>query len=177
MLVDIDAAVIANTRLSDDYSVLAGAGIGLDYGFSPAATDRPAYMVVVDRGAIEMPIGTIGIGGLLAHKAASQNLDGGRYSSAWSCFTVGARATFHVTPLSELLPAADLYVGVMGGAQYWHFTDNYSEAMGVPHNTQGIRPISAPFIGWKCKLGQAMGVWAEAGWDVATIKGGVYVNF
>jgi hypothetical protein len=162
--------------LKGDYSLSAGAGIGLNYGFSPAATDRPAFMLMVDRGAIETRPGTIAIGGILAYKAASQNLDAGRYSSAWSCVTAAVRATFHVTPLSDLVPALDAYAGVMGGVQYWHFTDNYSELIGVPHKEQGVRPINAPFIGLKCHLKPGVGLWAEAGWDVAMIKGGLYVD-
>jgi hypothetical protein len=161
----------------DDYSLSAGVGFGIDYGFSPAGTEQPAYVVMLDRGAIEMRYATIAIGGMLAYRAAEQQINEGRISSQWSCVTAAARATFHVTALSELVPALDAYAGVMGGAQYWHFTDNYSEAMGQAHKDRGIRPVSAPFVGLKCNVTRAVGIWAEAGWDVAAVKGGIHVNF
>lgn len=160
-----------------DYTVFAGVGYGMDYGFSPSGIERPAFALMMDRGAIEIAPGTIGFGAILAYKEAEQTINEGRISSAWSCVTAAARATFHVTALSRLLPEVDLYGGVMGGVQYWHYTDNYSEAMGLAHKERGARPVSAPFLGLKCNLTKAVGIWAEAGWDVAALKGGVHVNF
>ena len=160
-----------------DYSLSAGVGFGMDYGFSPAGTRKPALALMLDRGAIEMRHASIGIGGMLAYKAAAQQINEGRISSEWSCITAAARATFHVTALSELVPALDAYGGVMAGAQYWHYTDNYSEAMGLAHKERGVRPVSAPFIGLKCSIKRTVGIWVEAGWDVAAVKGGAHLNF
>ena len=160
-----------------------GVGFGRDdYGYYSGANALPVFSLSMDHGIINNAgPGNIGIGGILAYTSATYNYSGGYYSNAyketWANYFIGVRGTYHLTLLKDKNNKFDPYAGVSIGVRVETYNNNYNNNSTVtdklkttPYHFEGI------FVGAKYNFTSAMGVYAEAGYDISLLRVGLNFN-
>lgn len=161
-----------------------GVGFGLTYGYYSGATTSPALTFIYDHGFFpEVGPGTIGIGGIIGYKSAKYDYPyAGGYSAKWTNIVVGVRGTYHLTILAEKNNKFDPYAGVVIGLRFNSYKDTYDDyyynTYGYHYGTYGNTSIvSGAFIGAKYNFAEAIGAFAELGYDISYAKIGINFNF
>ncbi|MCB0519952.1 MAG: hypothetical protein H6577_20340 [Lewinellaceae bacterium] len=155
----------AQTPFTQGSNVIhAGFGLG-GYGYS-VYNAWPAGIVSYDRGIVDdLGIGNLGIGGVVALKHYSyKDLDGFTFNRVF----VGARGTYHFHFVNS--DKLDFYGGVMAGA-FFYFGDFYGST------TYNSGPFGSALAGINYWFTPGIGVWAEAGYGIGLISGGISFGF
>jgi len=155
-----------------------GLGFGVDYNYYGNVSRMPAILAYFDHGIIDNAgPGNIGIGGIIAYKAASYKYASGE-KARWTNVIVGVRATWHLTILADKNNKFDPYAGAMAGLRFAGYDDDYYDNRYNPYdNYKSVYPTAGLFIGAKYNFMPNFGVWSELGYDVAFFKLGVNFNF
>ncbi len=142
------------------------AGIGLGgYGYS-VYNAWPALIGSYDHGIIDdLGIGNLGVGGMVGLKHYSYEFDD---SYSFNRIFLGARGTYHFHFVNS--DKLDFYAGAMAGV-FFYTGDFYT---GTSYST-GVYP--GLFAGINYWFSPAFGVWAEAGYGVGFLSGGVSFGF
>ena len=157
----------AQTPFSKESHVLHG-GFGLGGwtddvdGFG--VNSSPIISVSYDQGLIDnLGIGNLGIGGAFGIKRYEfDNSDG-----SWSRAFLGARGTYHFDFVNS--DKLDFYAGVNAGFLFHtNSTDNVESE---------VIPYVGPIAGINYWLTSFFGLYAEAGYGLGYINGGVALNF
>ncbi|HNP47192.1 MAG TPA: hypothetical protein PKK99_03680 [Bacteroidia bacterium] len=161
-----------------------GIGFGLGYSYYSGATTAPALAFIYDHGFFpEVGPGTIGIGGIIGYKTAKYDYPySGGYSAKWTNTIVAVRGTYHLTILAEKNNKFDPYAGVVLGLRFNSYKDTYDDYF---YNTYGYHYgtysstsiVSGAFIGAKYNFADAVGAFAELGYDICYAKIGINFNF
>jgi hypothetical protein len=166
---------------SESLHLNAGIGIGgyLSYAYFGDFNTSPALFLAVDKGMdVELGPGTLGIGGFAAYKTSSytytygNDTDEGRWTNA----IIGARGTWHLNTISN--PALDVYgalhLGLVMQSYKFESTNSFYDNYVYDSNSSFLYYSFS--VGGKYFLTDAIGVFAELGWDIAYLKAGVAVN-
>lgn len=157
-----------------------GLGAGLSYDYTVNAVEPPALILTFDRGIVDqVGPGNIGIGGILAIKSATYKYSGG-YKATWRSFIIGARGTWHLTLLNDKNNKFDPYGGVTVGFRINSYTNTFYNAYpGLidPYNSATVFPVVGAFVGAKYNFAKNFGAFAEVGYDVSFVRGGLCFNF
>ncbi len=95
-----------------------GLGTGINYHYYGTFNSLPTFFLAYDHGIINgAGPGNIGIGGLLAMKAATYQYANGGYRADWRHYFAGARASWHLTVLAGKNNMFDPYTGVSAGVR------------------------------------------------------------
>ena len=153
------------------------AGLGVNYDYYGSSKSYPALTITHDKAAIEdVGPGTIGFGWVFAAKYAYYNYENG-YKAYWLNLIAGTRATYHITALKDVKNRFDPYVGVMVGARYFIYNDNYFSHLGYnPYSYNSVYLVTGVFAGAKYNLSRGFGVFAELGYDVSNFRVGINFN-
>ena len=152
-------------------------GLGVDYDYYGSVSRIPAIGVTYDHGIVSnVGPGTIGIGGVLAYKAAQYKYNNG-YKATWTDFIVGVRGTYHLTILKDKNNKFDPYAGVTVGFRVSNYTDTYYDYMGRSYSASSVNPVVGAFIGAKYNFVPNFGAFAELGYDISFLRLGVNFNF
>jgi len=158
-----------------------GLGVGIGYGYYGDINTLPAFLIAFDHGIVDnVGPGNIGLGGILAVKAATYNYSTGGYRAIWRNYLIGLRGTWHLTVLADKNNRFDPYAGVTIGARISSYEDSYynlNPAYTNPYNDRRVAPIGGGFIGLKYNFARSAGVFAEAGYDISLFRAGLSINF
>ena len=95
-------------------------GFGLGYSYYGDVVSLPAIGLMYDQGIVNnVGPGTIGVGGILAIKAAHYNYNTGGYKATWTNYIIGVRGTYHLTILKNKNNKFDPYAGVTLGVRIY----------------------------------------------------------
>jgi len=157
----------AQTPFSTDSHVLHG-GFGLGgygIGFGNGISSTPILTVTYDQGIVDdLGIGNLGIGGGFGIKYYNfDNID-----ASLTRMFVGARGTYHFDFVNS--ETFDFYAGVMIGADF--YTSNID---GFEPSSSGL--FGGPLAGINYWFKPNIGVYAEAGYALGILNGGIAFNF
>jgi hypothetical protein len=162
-------------------SLYLGLGVGIGYGYYGDISTLPAFFMAYDHGIIDNAgPGNIGLGGIIAVKAATYKYSAGGYKAVWRNYLIGVRGTWHLTALADKNNRFDPYAGVTVGARISTYEDTYykvNPAYTNPYDDQRVSPIGGAFIGAKYNFARSVGVFAEAGYDISLFRAGLSFNF
>ena len=161
-----------------DNSIGAFIGFGVDYDYFSNASRTPAIGVTFDHGLIpNVGPGTIGLGGVLAYKAAHYNYGSNGYKATWTDFIIGARGTYHLTILKDKNNKFDPYAGITVGLRISSYKNTDYDARNVRYSSSSVNPIVGAFLGAKYNFAPSFGAFAELGYDISFLRMGVNFNF
>ena len=145
-----------------------GIGFGTTYGYAGGASASPAFSVSFEHGFKQLGPGVLGFGVLAGYQRASFDLIGSEFSS--SDLVVSLRGAYHY-PVTD---AFDAYAGV--GLGYRRISYDIDGA-GSSFVTDYSGVYSAGFIGGRYFFSDALGAFAELGYDQAYLKVGLSLKF
>ncbi|MEO6668262.1 MAG: hypothetical protein ABIN36_02230 [Ferruginibacter sp.] len=153
-------------------------GVGYNYNYYGSYNTLPAFAVTYDQGFFdEVGPGNIGIGGIIGLKSAHYNY-AHNDKATWTNYIIGARATYHLTVLKDWNNKFDPYAGILVGVRITRYKDSYYSSLGYnPYSYNSAYFEKGVFIGAKYNFSKRVGVFAEAGYDISMIRGGLNVNF
>lgn len=159
-------------------------GIGNAFGAYKKTTIGP-LVLTYERGITEkLGIGRIGVGGSFAQSWYTQRYNYGNVEDIYrtSRFNVMAKAAYHFDFGIEKM---DVYAGLAAGASVYVDKDIIYEPLNSAANSQGyintsrtyVRPAHYEFIGIRYYFTTAFGVYAEVGYGLAALNGGMVFHF
>ncbi|MEO8772324.1 MAG: hypothetical protein ABI402_19655 [Ferruginibacter sp.] len=153
-------------------------GVGYNYNYYGNYNTLPAFAINYDQGFFdEVGPGNIGIGGIVGLKSAHYNY-AHNYKATWTNYIIGARATYHLTVLKNKNNKFDPYAGILVGVRITKYKDSYYSSIGYnPYNYNSVYFEKGIFIGAKYNFSKMIGVFAEVGYDISLVRGGLNVNF
>ena len=177
--------VFAADPAFDEGSNTIALGVGFGVNYYSNATVSPAFAFIYDHGFFpEVGPGTIGIGGIIGYKSASYDYGFGGYKQKWTNTIVGVRGTYHLTILADKNNKFDPYAGIMIGLRFnsysnkgyddWYY-NNFGYHYNYTYNKSDL--VSGAFIGAKYNFADAVGAFAELGYDISYAKIGINFNF
>jgi len=111
-------------------------------------------------------------GAILGYSSSSES---GIYSYGYRVLTIGARASYHFTELLNINnDKLDLYAGAGLAYRNYSYKDN-SFLAGYNPRSSRVTPIFHAGVRYFFK--ENIGVWAEGGYSVAALQGGVVFKF
>lgn len=158
----------AQTPFSTESHVIHGGlgigGYGIGTGFLTGVSSTPILSVTYDQGIIDdLGIGNLGVGGGLGLKYYNfKNSD-----VSLTRMFIGARGTYHFDFVNS--ENFDFYAGAMIGVDF--YTSNVD---GFEGNS---RLFGGPLAGINYWFKPGFGVYAEAGYALGILNGGVAFNF
>lgn len=154
-----------------------GIGVGREYDYYGSYyysnyIPTPTVYLIYDQGIIEdVGPGNIGIGGVLAFKNSHYKYGNGDRAT-WSNVIIGIRGTYHLTLLRDKNARFDPYGGVTTGVRIFRYRDRfYDESYGT------IYPVVGLFVGAKYNFTKNIGAFAELGYDISFLRGGLSFSF
>lgn len=152
-------------------------GFGVDYDYYGSVNRLPALGVTYDQGIVgNAGPGTVGLGGVLAFKAAHYDYGNG-YKATWTDFIIGARGTYHLTILKDKNNKFDPYAGVTVGVRISSYHDTYYDYSGHHYTSSSANPVVGAFVGAKYNFTPGFGAFSELGYDISFFRIGVNFNF
>jgi len=154
------------------------AGTGRNWGYYGNAVSLPAFSLMYDQGIIaNAGPGTVGVGGILGYQTARYDYSGG-YRATWTNYIAGVRATWHLTILKDKNNKFDPYAGVLLGVRVYDYKDTWYDYYGSnPYNYSSVYPVTGVFVGARYNFSNHFGAFAEAGYDISFLRGGLHINF
>ena len=155
-----------------------GIGLGSSFGYGYTATSDLGYNLSFEHGIKDgVGPGNLGIGIKVSHVGAhyKETSSGYQYKWNWSNNVVALRVTYHPDFLSgdkwEVYGAAD------AGLDIWKetYSDNDPNSI-YDYNSSASTPVIYFQVGGRYYLTNAIGVFAELGYDVTYAKGGICIN-
>ncbi|MCB0795331.1 MAG: hypothetical protein KDB88_11395 [Flavobacteriales bacterium] len=169
-----------------DNNVGLGLGIGGFYAVASSYTAvSPVLSLQYDRGT-DIPVGpgVLGIGGYFAFKQLRYFSENPTftYDQRWTYIMFGVRGTYHWNSWHGN-DRLDTYAGVGLGYNVVSYKDrsvyddNVSRSVYGLSSAAGSSPRGSLFAGVRYYFTESIGVYAEAGMDVAFLTGGVTFQF
>ena len=152
----------------ESHVIHLGLGLG-GYSFS-GYSSTPVFSVAYDQGIIDdLGIGNLGIGGAIGvkHYTYKPSFSDTKYS--YNRIFIGARAHYHFHFVNS--DNFDFYAGVMAGAFFWTGDTDFG---GLGYSTS-VSP--GAFAGINYFFNDTFGVYAEAGYGLGLLNGGLSINF
>lgn len=142
----------------------------------------PTFLAAMDVGVAELGPGTLGIGGLIGFNSIRSNY-GYYYNNGYrrseyrsSNLILGVRANYHWNEWHNN-DNLDTYAGIMFGASI-RVSEKYADTNGTSTSTLlGSFPTYHAYAGIRYLFVPAFGVYAEAGFGITFINGGVTFKF
>lgn len=152
---------------TDSHVVHAGFGLGgygYSTGFGLGISSTPIISVTYDQGIIDdLGIGNLGIGGGMGVKFYSVDNTDFDFTRVF----IGARGTYHFDFVNS--ETFDFYAGVMIGASFYTNDNSNFE--------NGTDIFAGPLAGINYWFKPNIGVYAEAGYGLGILNGGIAFNF
>ena len=150
--------------------LFAGLPIGWD-DYLSGYTPMPSLGVIFDHGIIDdLGPGNLGVGGVVALNSAKGNYSNGSATSR--NFIIAIRGTYHLTILADRNNKFDPYAGVTAGLRIYEYKNTYLNA-----TTNSVNPVLGAFVGAKYNFASSFGAFAEVGYDISFVRGGICFNF
>jgi hypothetical protein len=157
-------------------SIGAFMGLGLNYSYYGSYTPLPTIGVIYDHGIVDdLGPGNLGIGGVVALNSAVYKYSNGD-KATWKNYIIGVRATYHLTVLTDRNNKFDPYAGVTAGVRIYDYNDSYYGNNNL-YKYNSVYPVLGAFVGAKYNFSNSFGAFAEAGYDISFIRGGICFNF
>lgn len=156
-----------------------GLGGGVDYGYYGDIDAIPMLFVVYDQGIKDdLGPGNAGIGGFVGFRSASSPYLT-NYKASWTTLLVGLRGTWHLTLLADQDNKFDPYGGISAGLRISSYKNTYFSSNNLidNYNFHGTTPIAGLFVGAKYNFSKNFGAFAEVGYDISVLRGGICMNF
>lgn len=156
-----------------------GLGGGVDYGYYGPVDAIPMLLVSFDHGIVDhLGPGNLGVGGFVGFRTASSTYFT-NYKASWTTFMIGVRGTWHLTLLADKNSKFDPYGGVTAGLRINGYKNTYysNNQLIDPYNYNHVNHITGVFVGAKYNFSKNFGVFAEAGYDISVLRGGLCINF
>lgn len=147
--------------------------LGVGFGLGEAlvgsnVSSMPALSASYTRGVAQVGPGTISVGGLVGYKSYRWNYSTDK--ATWRHYFVGARGAYHY---SFDQPKLDAYAGVGLG---FH-TASYAGSQSASASSTGSQLELSGYIGARYFFTNAIGGFAELGYDMSLLKVGVSARF
>lgn len=145
-----------------------GIGFGTTYGYGAGVSASPAFSASFEHGFKQLGPGVLGFGVLAGYQHASFDSYGSDFSS--TDLVVSLRGAYHY-PVTD---AFDAYAGVgLGYRRISYDIDGAGSSFVADYS--GV--YSAGFIGGRYFFTDAIGAFAELGYDQAYLKAGLTLKF
>ena len=141
-------------------------GIGLGWGtYATSLTPIPSFNASFEAGIVDIPnVGVIGVGGFGGFRFSPYS--GGVYTNT----IVAARGVFHFQFFDT--GDFDLYAGIHTGFGFtnWNYTDDFYDY----HDSYFVDDV---FAGARWMKSEKFGFFAELGYGISYLKGGITMKF
>ena len=159
-------------------------GVGNAFGTYKKSGIGPV-IATYERGITDvLGIGRIGVGGSFAKSWYTQKDKYGNIEDVYrtSRFSFMAKAAYHFEFGIEKM---DVYAGIAAGAHFYTDKNVYYSPFNSSANSQGYvtssssyaRPSHYEFIGIRYYFSESFGVYAEVGYGLAALTGGIVFSF
>ncbi|GAA4357165.1 hypothetical protein GCM10023185_21690 [Hymenobacter saemangeumensis] len=147
-----------------------GIGFGASYAYVGSVSATPAFSASFERGIKQLGPGVLGIGALVGYQGTSAEFFGIKQKS--SDIVVSVRGAYHY-PVTD---SFDAYAGI--GVGYRKISYSYEGSTSSFLTTADYGGIySAGFIGGRYFFTDAIGAFAELGYDQTYLKAGLSMKF
>ena len=173
-----------------------GLGVGgYRFGYSSGYTytQSPTFTLAFDRGVKQLGPGILGIGGLIAFNTSRSQWTNDyywanttyRYDIRRTNIMLGARGTYHWNEWHGI-DKLDLYAGVMVGFSIGAKVDKSTKTVNgvtTPYDAGSVYtdrlslPFASAFGGVRYLFTERFGVYAEAGYGISLLNGGLTFTF
>lgn len=156
-----------------------GLGGGVDYGYYGDIDAIPMLFAVYDQGIKDvLGPGNLGVGGFIGFRSVSSPYLTS-YKASWTTVLIGLRTTWHLTLLADQNNKFDPYGGISAGLRISSYKNSYFSSNNLidPYNFHGTTPIAGLFVGAKYNFSKNFGAFAEVGYDISVLRGGICINF
>lgn len=155
-----------------DNVVNLGVGLGSRYSYAGTGVSvSPAVSLSYERGVRELGPGTLGISGFVGYQGAKSDLGGfGDYK--FTDIIVGARAAFHYPLVDKLDTYGGLGIGIRHAGVKFEGSSYFGS---MAASSTGV--YSGLFLGARYFFTDAIGAFAELGYDQTYLKVGLAAKF
>lgn len=190
------AGIQANAQSFDEGTNAINLGLGFGgyrFGYSSgyAYTQSPTFTLAFDRGVKQIGPGVLGIGGVVAFNTSRSQWTSYGWNTTYNYeirrtnVMLGARGTYHWNEWHGN-DKLDLYAGVLAGFSIGAKVDKSTKTVngvtssheaGAVYSDRLSLPFASAFAGVRYLFTSSFGVYAEAGYGISLLNGGLTFKF